>query len=212
MDNFISDHNEPKPGGNIAFGGSIINRDRKIENVDPSLIQAFLVSYDNVINKRKEHNAARKELERVCNRIKDTIPKGKFKKFLKKNFPDINICIRTIQRAMEVDSYFDFEAFPAFLFVSQRYQLKLAHRFKFEKVIAILSDNGINLKVDENDVKKVRKFTGYIKLLADGKMNFLTPTEDDENNKESEGPDGWKVFNGKDKDSTDTRKKVKSTE
>lgn len=181
--------NGAKPGCNIAFGGGIINRYRKIEDVDPLYVKEFRESHDNLIRSTRRHSDALFHFGHTCIRIKDSLPHREFGKFLTRHFSYVSKS--TIERAMRIARYFNIEDFPIFKFLPQDLQLKLITKHPFETVVAILKDNNISLEIDENDPDQIREFIRHLKQLIEGNMGFSTITEDEINAEKTLGPGGW---------------------
>ena len=189
MYSYFGNRREPRPGGNIGFDGSIIDRNRKIKGIDLLFIKQFREAYMYYINMGKTNNEAVKRLGNTCNELKQVLPHGTFKGFLKTYFPYVSMS--TIERAMKIDKFIDFESYPIFKLVPQSHLLKIIKIHSFETTLDILSDNKINLNINENNTEAVGVFLGCIKLLAHGQMGFITITEEEEKTESIIDSGGW---------------------
>ncbi len=155
MANYPSDHNdyEIKPGGNIAFGGGLINRAKR-HGIDPNLMKKFRVIADQFFKTNKIRTEKGYEFWLVGLEMKRQCKHGSFGPMLKDEFP--YLCQETMQRWIKIAKNVPFNDYPAFFWVSQTQLRKIIDRFDhFDEAIAILKDNGVSLDIYETNKEQI---------------------------------------------------------
>lgn len=182
---------ERKPGGNVAFGGGEIDRSRKLNDVDSELIASIQNEFFQSVRTGKKSTEHFAKMGKLASMLKQQIGHGYFGRLVKMYFPHISM--RTIQRAIQIANFYNFDQHPILLLVPRSQLYNISKQYDgLDKVLGVLEDNWVTLEIDENNDKELKQFLIHIKALAKGELEIETIDEDEYlNNSNSDEDTGW---------------------
>lgn len=153
------------------FGGRNINGTGTYR-VDPHLIKLLGTVLCDFTRSEKQSTEHFITIGKIALQIKSLSKHGEFRLLITSNYPHFSL--RTIQRAMRLVEYYDFDTYSSLLLVPRTQLELIAKTYSWDEAIDILKDNLVHLEFDENDDKALKKFLLDMRHLAKGTMGYMS--------------------------------------